>query len=196
MTVQQSILKFFYPALIYIDNLIRPKDALQVNSNNSKPSIPVYGIELLDNDNKQFSLGQYKGKKILIVNTASNCGFTAQYEELESLYKQYRYKLIIIAFPSNNFKGQEPENDTAIGQFCKINYGVTFPIMKKCDVLKGENQHTIYQWLTDPNQNGWCNKQPSWNFCKYLINEEGVLTHFFNRSITPLDKQLIDAIEP
>ncbi len=195
MTVQQSILKFLYPALIYIDKLISPKDALQVNLNHIAPKVPIYDIDFFANDNKQFSLEQYKGKKILIVNTASNCGFTAQYDELESLYKKYLDKLIIIAFPSNNFKEQEPENDTTIGQFCKINYGVTFPIMKKCDVLKGENQHTIYHWLSDPAQNGWCIKQPSWNFCKYLVNEKGVLTHFFNRSITPLDKRVIDAIE-
>jgi glutathione peroxidase len=195
MTTQQSILKFLYPIILFLDKLFPAKDAFLVNPNYTRPLIPVYDIQVSANDNSQFSLEQYKGKKILIVNTASNCGYTAQYDELELLYKQQQDGLIIIAFPSNNFKGQEPENDTTIGEFCKINYGVTFPIMKKSDVIKGNNQNEIYQWLTDANKNGWCSKQPSWNFCKYLINEEGVLTHFFRQGVSPLDKRVLAAIE-
>lgn len=195
MTVQQSILKFLYPLIVLLDKLMPVKDAFLVNSNHTLPVTPIYNIQVMANDNSTISLEKYKGKKILIVNTASNCGFTAQYEELESLYKQYQDKLIIIAFPSNDFKGQEPGNDTSISKFCKINYGVTFPIMKKSDVVKGAGQNKIYQWLTDPALNGWCSKQPSWNFCKYLIDEKGTLTHFFKQSISPLDKRVIEAIK-
>ena len=195
MTLQQSILKFIYPFLIFIDKLIPVKDALLVNAHNKLPLTSIYSIQALASNNDSFLLEKYKGKKILLVNTASNCGYTAQYDELESLYGKYKDKLVILAFPSNDFKGQEPHDDTAIGKFCKLNYGVTFPIMKKAGVLKGKDQSETYKWLTDVNKNGWCNKEPSWNFCKYLVNEEGVLTHYFKQGISPLDKRLISAIE-
>ena len=195
MTIQQSILKFLYPLIMLLDNLLPSKDALLVNTSYSPSPISIYKFEVIANNNALFSLEKYKGKKILLVNTASNCGFTAQYEELEKLYNRYQDKLIIIAFPSNDFKGQEPNEDASINQFCKINYGVSFPIMKKSSVVKGEKQNEIYKWLTDPAKNGWCSKQPSWNFCKYLIDEEGRLTHFFKQSISPLDRRVTDAIE-
>ena len=195
MTIQQYILKFLYPFIMLIDKWMPAKDASLINSHHTLPVIPIYSIEVMANNNQPFSLEQFRGMKILLVNTASNCGFTAQYDELESLYKQYRDKLVIVAFPSNDFRGQEPHDDTAIGQFCKLNYGVTFPLMKKSDVLKGKNQNEIYQWLTDPAKNGWCSKQPTWNFCKYLIDEKGTLTHFFKQTVSPLDKRVIAAIK-
>ena len=103
-------------------------------------------------------------------------------------------KLIIIGFPANDFKEQEKGNDEEIAQFCKINYGVTFPLAKKSVVLKEADQNRIFQWLTHKEENGWLNETPSWNFCKYLINEEGVLTHYFESGIEPLSVQVISAI--
>lgn len=195
MTFQQTFLKFIYPFLLIIDKLMPAKDASLINLNNKIPQTSIYTIQVIANNNDSLFLEKYKGKKLLLVNTASNCGYTAQYNELETLYKRYRDKLVIIAFPSNDFRGQEPHADSTIAQFCKLNYGVTFPVMKKGSVLKGENQIEIYKWLTDETNNGWCNKEPTWNFCKYLINEEGMLTYFFKQGVSPLDKRVIEAIE-
>ena len=194
MTIQQRILKFLYPLIITIDKLLPSKDALLVNTSYTPPPVSIYNLEVIANNNAPISWENYKGKKILVVNTASNCGFTAQYAELESLHNRYKDKLVILAFPSNDFKGQEPGEDTTINQFCKIDYGVTFPIMRKSFVTKGENQNEVYKWLTDPSKNGWCDRQPNWNFCKYLIDGEGRLTHFFKQGISPLDKRVTDAI--
>ena len=195
MTLPQIFLKFIYPFLILINKLMPVKDALLLNTHNQLPLTSICSIQVIANNNDSFLLEKYKGRKILIVNTASNCGYTAQYDELESLYCKYKNKLVILAFPSNDFMGQEPHNDAAIGMFCKLNYGVTFPIMRKEGVLSGKKQSETYKWLTDATKNGWCNKEPSWNFCKYLINEDGVLTHYFNQGISPLDKRVISAIE-
>ncbi len=195
MTFKQIVLKFIYPFLIFIDKLIPGKDACLTNIGNKPPLTSIYYVQMIASNNDTLSLEKYKGKKIMLVNTASNCGYTAQYDELEKLYKKYQDKLVIIAFPSNDFKEQEPANDSSITKFCKINYGVTFPIMKKGHVLKVNNQSEMYQWLTDETKNGWCKKEPSWNFCKYLINEQGVLTHYFRQGVSPLDKRIISAIE-
>jgi len=194
MSIQQSILKFIYPFLLFINKLFPSKEATLVNVNHAIPKIPIYSIQALTNNNQLVSLEKFRGKKLLIVNTASNCGYTAQYEQLESLYKQYKDKVEIVAFPANDFQGQEPKGDEAIGSFCKLNYGVTFPLMKKSIVKKQSGQNDVFQWLTDPSKNGWCTKAPSWNFCKYLINEKGELTHFFYQGISPLDKRVIAAI--
>jgi len=181
---------------MFIDRLIPGKDASIVNTSHIVPKTPIYSVRIIPNSGADtLLLDKYKGKKILIVNTASNCGYTAQYDELEKLYKKYQDRMVIIGFPSNDFMGQEPKDDKTIAQFCKINYGVTFPLMKKSSVLKGNLQNEIYKWLTDSSKNGWCNQQPTWNFSKYLINEQGVLTHFFKQTISPLDKRVTDAIE-
>jgi glutathione peroxidase len=132
----------------------------------------------------------------LIVNTASDCGYTAQYAELQSLYTQFGDRLIILGFPCNQFKEQEKGNEQDIASFCQVNYGVTFPLFQKADVKKGINQHPVYQWLTDPAKNGWNKQEPVWNFSKYLIDEEGRLTHYMDPSVSPLDPRLIKAIAP
>jgi glutathione peroxidase len=129
-----------------------------------------------------------------LVNTASNCGYTNQYEELQQLYEQYNNRLVILGFPSNDFKEQEKGNDDEIARFCKINYGVTFPLMKKSVVIKGAGQNPVFQWLSDAAQNGWNTKTPSWNFSKYLVNESGMLTHYFDPAISPLSKEVLAAI--
>ena len=137
----------------------------------------------------------FKGKKILIVNTASHCGYTNQYEGLEKLFEQNADSLELIAFPSNNFKEQEKGNDAEIAQFCKVNYGVTFPLAKKSVVIKATDQNKIFEWLSNKEENGWLEQEPTWNFCKYLVNEEGVLTHFFEAAIEPLGEEIAAAIK-
>jgi len=157
-----------------------------------KNSIHQFSIPGIDG--KEINLADYKGKKILLVNTASECGFTPQYAPLQSLHEKYGEKLAVIGFPSNNFGAQEPGNENEIMDFCKRNYGVTFPLSKKIDVT-GEHQHPIFRWLTKKELNGWNDRDPNWNFCKYLINENGNLIHFFSHKLDPMDKQIISAIE-
>ena len=110
------------------------------------------------------------------------------------MYQQYKDKLVILGFPANDFKDQEKKDNAAIAEFCKVNYGVTFQLMQKTHVVKGVSQHPVFQWLSQATQNGWCEQAPTWNFSKYLVNEEGILTHYFAPGISPLDKVVIQAI--
>lgn len=154
----------------------------------------IYDFTLNDIDGKPVKLSKYKGKKLLLVNVASKCGYTPQYEALQKLYETYKGKLTILAFPANNFGGQEPGTSEDIKSFCSENYGVTFPIFEKISV-KGVDKHPLYRWLSDKNLNGWNNEEPSWNFCKYFINEEGKLVKFFPSKVKPMDKEIIELIE-
>lgn len=165
------------------------------NVNNTRPDSSVYDIPFELNNGQTETLSAYKNKKILIVNTASDCGYTNQYEGLQRLFEEHSDKLELIGFPSNNFKEQEKGSDAEIAQFCKVNYGVTFPLAKKTIVIKNDEQNKIFAWLSDNNKNGWLKEAPSWNFCKYLINEEGVLTHFFEAAIEPLGPEITAAIQ-
>ena len=194
MTSRQKILRLIYPLIALRDKLKSTNKRIVQNKNNIHPHTSVINIPFELNNGRTETLSLYKGKKILIVNTASDCGYTKQYESLEKLYEANADALIIIGFPSNNFGEQEKSNDNEIEQFCKINYGVTFPLAKKSVVLKEADQNRIFQWLTHKEENGWLNETPSWNFCKYLINEEGVLTHYFESGIEPLSAQVISAI--
>jgi len=153
----------------------------------------IYDFELPLLDGQMVKLSTYKGKKILIVNTASECGYTPQYENLEALYKQYGDKVVVLGFPANNFGGQEPGTNEEIKAFCSLTYGVTFPMFSKISV-KGENMSPLYQWLTQKDKNGWNEEAPNWNFCKYLINEEGKLMAFYASSIDPLGEEITKAI--
>jgi len=139
-------------------------------------------------------LSKYKGQKLVIVNTASDCGYTGQYDELESIYTEYKGKVMMLAFPANDFKNQETADDSSIAQFCRMNYGISFPIAQKASVVKGSLQHPIFQWLSSKEANGWCRQAPIWNFCKYVINEEGVLTHFFSQNISPTSKVFLESL--
>ena len=137
-------------------------------------------------DGQIISMEEYRGKKILIVNVASKCGFTPQYEGLQRLHENYGESLAVLGFPSNDFFWQEPGSNTEIQAFCKLNYGVTFQMFEKIHV-KGKNQHPIYKWLSNSSLNGWNDKIPSWNFCKYLINEKGKLLEYYNMRTAPED---------
>ena len=153
----------------------------------------IYDFTLPSIDGKEISLSQFKGKKILIVNTASECGYTPQYAELEELYKTHSDKLEILGFPANNFGGQEPGSNAEIQSFCSKNYGVTFTMFSKISV-KGSDQHPLYQWLSSKESNGWCESNPDWNFAKYLINEKGELIKFFPASVGPMSEELIKSL--
>lgn len=140
-------------------------------------------------DGEDFDLSQFKGRKVLVVNTASKCGLTPQYEGLEKLYKKYGGEdFVIVGFPANNFLRQEPGTDKEIKEFCQLNYGVSFPMMSKISV-KGKNMHPLYQWLTSTSDS-----KVSWNFQKYMIDEEGKLVDFASPKTKPMDDKIIDWI--
>tara|TARA_B100000767_G_C19759287_1_gene534400 strand:+ start:692 stop:1249 length:558 start_codon:yes stop_codon:yes gene_type:complete len=151
-----------------------------------------YDIDLELNNGEIFSLNNLKGKKIMIVNVASRCGFTSQYSKLQELYRDMNGELEIIAVPCNDFGRQEPGSAEEIKTFCDVNYNVTFPIAAKQSTKGGS---PLYEWLSKPSKNGWNDKLPSWNFCKYLINENGELTHFFKSSVSPSGKEILSALK-
>lgn len=193
MTFRQILLKAFYPLIMLQRKISGPGDAIQIKKG-QQPATSIYDLTIQLNNGKVLSLSELKGKKILFVNTASNCGYTAQYGELESLYEKYQDKLVVIGFPANDFKQQEPLDDAAIAEFCKVNFGVSFPLAQKSTVIKEAGQHPVFAWLTHKQQNGWCDQQPLWNFCKYLVDEDGKLIAFFAQSISPLQQELTQLI--
>ncbi|MEA5259947.1 glutathione peroxidase [Arcicella aquatica] len=154
----------------------------------------LYDFKVKSLDGKNVDLSMYKGKKVIILNTASKCGFTPQYADWEKFYTENKGKVVVLGFPANEFGGQEPGSDEEISTFCKKNYGVSFPMFSKV-VVKGEGKCPLYQWLTTKSLNGWNDKEPSWNFCKYVINEKGELTHFFASKIKPDSPEFLEAIK-
>jgi glutathione peroxidase len=194
MSYRQSVLKTLYPAIMWTSKSSGKKQ-IQINKNNAAPTVSFYTLTAKDIAGNDFNFSTLKGKKVLIVNTASDCGFTAQYEALEKLSHQFADKLVIIGFPSNDFKEQESKNNEDIVNFCKKNYGVNFPLMEKSIVIKKNHQNEVHKWLSDMTVNGWCHQEPAWNFCKYLVNEQGVLTHYFPMTVDPLSLDIISAIE-
>jgi glutathione peroxidase len=194
MTLRQKILKAVYPAFTWWNRITGTNSTVFINENPAPPPFSLYNLSITLNDNSQVSLAVFKGKKILLVNTASDCGYTDQYDELQKLYDEEKDRLVIIGFPSNDFKQQEKGTDEEIAAFCRINYGVRFPLVKKSSVLPGPEQHPVFQWLTDKSKNGWTSKKPSWNFSKYLVNEEGMLIGYFDPSVSPLNKKVREAI--
>lgn len=154
----------------------------------------VTNIPLKSLSGEELSLSKFKGKKILIVNTASRCGYTGQYADLQKLYNKYKLKLEIIGMPCNQFMMQEPGSDEKIAAFCKKNYGVTFTMLSKGDV-KGSGQHPLYKWLTSKSQNGVFDAKVSWNFNKFLLDENGVLLKHFESNINPMSNEIVDLIK-
>jgi len=195
MTGRQRILKLVYPLWIAITKLMGRNTKILANTKNMQPGQSIYDLNVQLNNGNSLPLQTYKGKKLMLVNTASNCGYTNQYEDLQKLYQQFSNNLEIIAFPANDFKEQEKGNDEEIAQFCKVNFGVTFPLAKKSVVVKSEAQNDIFKWLTNKNKNGWNDQPPSWNFSKYLLNEKGELTHYFDPSVSPLSEEVIKAVK-
>ena len=150
-------------------------------------SIYDFKVEGLDGSTIDFST--FKGKKILIVNTASECGYTPQYEGLQKLYDTYKDKLVIVGFPANNFGGQEPGTNATIKEFCKKNYGVTFPMAAKISV-KGDDMAPIYKYLTSKAENGVLDAVVGWNFGKFLLDEKGNLLQYFPSKVTPMSEEI------
>ena len=150
-----------------------------------------YSFKVKTLEGKDFDFSSLKGKKVMIVNTASKCGFTPQYEDLEALYRQYKQELEIIGFPANNFLNQEPGSAFEIRQFCTINYDVTFPLMEKISV-KGKDMHPVYQWLTSKELNGFEDSNVQWNFQKYLLDENGKLIKVIKPRVKPTDPEILN----
>ena len=159
------------------------------NAQTVAPKESLYDIKIEGIDGKLLDLNQYKGKKILFVNVASKCGFTNQYEGLQELYSKNKEKLMVIGLPCNQFGGQEPGTKNEIQSFCKLNYGVNFPMTEKVDV-KGANQHPLYKWLTQKEKNSKMNSAVKWNFQKYLVDEEGRLIDVFYSITKPMSSKI------
>ncbi len=154
----------------------------------------LYDYTFNDINDDVFHMADLKGKKVIILNTASKCGYTKQYDALEKIYQQYKDEgLVVIGFPSDNFGGQEFDNNEEIAQFCKVNFGVTFPLMEKSDVI-GKNQNPIFQFLTQKALNGQLSTEVKWNFTKFLINEDGTLAASYPSAVEPDAKEIIDWI--
>ena len=194
MTVRQKILKAVYPVFTWLAKA-GEKNNDELSNNSVKPRVSFYSLKGVLNDGRVLEFNSLKGKKILLVNTASDCGYTPQYTELQKLYEQYHENVVVIGYPANDFKEQEKGSDEEIAKFCRQNFGVTFPLMKKTVVIKTSEQNAMFKWLTDSSQNGWNNKPPSWNFTKYLVNENGMLVNYFGSSISPEDKDVLAAIK-
>lgn len=174
------------------DTKSRPENATTMTSTLAQS---FYDFKLKSLDGKEeISLSRYKGKKVLLVNVASACGLTPQYEDLQKLHEQYGEKVVILGFPANNFMGQESGTNAEIASFCKKNYGVTFQMFEKISV-KGDDQHPLYQWLTKKAQNGWNDAEPDWNFAKYLVNEKGELIKFFPARTKPLSEEILSVVK-
>lgn len=155
----------------------------------------IYQFKVQDLSGNTFDFASLKGKKIMIVNTASKCGLTPQYKDLEAIYKEYAAKgFVIVGFPANNFHSQEPGTNEEIATFCQLNYGVTFPMMEKISV-KGDDMSPVYQFLTQKSKNGLEDSEVKWNFQKYLINEKGELEKVIAPKTLPTDASIIDWIK-
>jgi len=155
----------------------------------------IYQFKVKDLSENVFDFASLKGKKIMIVNTASKCGYTPQYKDLEAIHKKYKDQgFVIIGFPANNFGSQEPGTNQEIETFCKLNYGVTFPMMSKISV-KGSDMHKVYQFLTQKSKNGLQDSEVDWNFQKYLINEKGELIKVLKSRVSPTDPEIINWIK-
>ena len=163
------------------------------SSKKSKAISSFYDLKATSIDGEEISFKKYKGKKVLIVNTASSCGYTYQYEGLQKLNDIYGKDVEILGFPANDFLFQERGSDAEIADFCEKNYGVTFQMFSKI-TTKGRNQSPVYTWLTNKDLNGWNEKKPTWNFCKYLIDENGNLVEFFDKSVEPMSKEITELL--
>lgn len=174
-------------SFIYKNTSSQPMEATD------KPKQSFYTFKLNSIEGEPVDFSKFKGKKVLLVNVASKCGYTPQYGELEELHEKYGDKVVILGFPANNFGSQEPGSNEEIAEFCQKNYGVKFQMFEKISVT-GDDQHPLYQWLSKKEMNGWNDKAPKWNFSKYLINEKGELVKFFDSKVKPMSQEMIDAI--
>ena len=174
-----------------LDKTLQILDKLRENC----PRDKTYDLSILAlNEQDTIHFSDFKGKKVLLVNVASKCGFTYQYEDLQKLYSEHKDSLVVIGFPCNQFLFQEPGSKETIAEFCSVNYGVEFPLSTKIKV-KGDSIHPVYSWLTKKEFNGVDDYKVSWNFNKFLVNEEGKLIGYFDSKVKPMDPQILEAIK-
>ena len=164
------------------------------NNNSTVSSSNFYDLKAVTIDGQEISFEKFKGKKVLIVNVASKCGYTYQYEGLQKLHELYGNKVAILGFPANDFLFQERGSNEEIAEFCESNYGVTFQMFEKI-TTKGKKQSPVYHWLSNKELNGWNDQKPSWNFCKYIIDEDGKLVGFFDSKVKPLSEEIVSLIK-
>ncbi|WP_375434913.1 glutathione peroxidase [uncultured Hymenobacter sp.] len=182
---RQKFLKLLYPLIMRLSKSGSRGKVLE-NKQAKSPSLSFHQLESQLNTGKDLPFETLKGKQVLLVNTASNCGYTNQYAELQQLSEKFAGQLVVLGFPANDFREQEQDDDHTIQEFCQVNFGVSFPLMKKSVVVENGDQHPVYRWLTDARLNGWNQQAPEWNFAKYLISEDGRLTHYFGPAVSPL----------
>lgn len=192
-SVKQKLLQWLYPLFMWLQRLVAARNIKQ-NEKAALPTQPFHQLQAQLINGQALNFDSLKGKKVLLVNTASDCGYTAQYNELQQLQNHFGAELVVVGFPANDFKQQEKKSNTEIAAFCSANFGVSFPLVQKTTVVKNSHQHPVYQWLSNRNQNGWNNQPPAWNFTKYLVNEEGVLTHYFPPGVSPVGHEVIKAV--
>lgn len=177
------------------ENTAQGKKSTVANEKNKSMTQSIYQFKVTDLSGKEFDFTSLKGKKVMIVNTASKCGLTPQYKDLQAIYDQYKdQNFVIVGFPANNFMEQEPGTNEEIATFCERNYGVTFPMMDKISV-KGNDMAPIYQFLTQKSKNGVQDSEVEWNFQKYLLNEKGELVKVVSPRTLPTDKEIVDWIK-
>ncbi len=164
------------------------------NNNSTVSSSNFYDLKAITIDGQEISFEKFKGKKVLIVNVASKCGYTYQYEGLQKLHELYGNKVSVLGFPANDFLFQERGSNEEIAEFCESNYGVTFQMFEKI-TTKGKKQSPVYHWLSNKELNGWNDQKPSWNFCKYIIDEDGKLVGFFDSKVKPLSEEIVSLIK-
>lgn len=181
-----------------VDNFFNADNVLSapehILKNAPKDTVSFHSLTATDIDGNEVKMKKYKGKKIIILNVASKCGYTPQYADWQAFYEKNNTKFEVLGFPCNQFMGQEPGTADEIESFCQKNYGVSFQMFDKIDV-KGDNQSAVYKWLSDPAQNGWNSTVPSWNFSKYLVDEKGKLLNYFGPKIKPDSPEFLAAIK-
>lgn len=175
--------------MAFLQNCTNQKSEISKAKTTELMGKTIYDFKVESLNGKEINFADFKGKKILIVNTASECGFTPQYADLEKVYEQYKDKLVVVGFPANNFGGQEPGTNTEIGAFCQKNYGVTFPMAAKVSV-KGDDTAPIFKYLTEQELNGVKNTSILWNFTKFLVDENGKLIDSFVSTTKPTDQAI------
>ena len=177
-----------------IKMLFSDKKMVSVKPANVMAKGSFYDFRLKSLDGKEtIDFSKYKGKKVVVLNTASECGYTPQYADWQAFNKEHGDKIVVLGVPANNFGGQEPGTNKEIASFCQKNYGVTFQMLEKVSVV-GSDQHPLYKWLSKKDLNGWNDKEPTWNFCKYVINEKGEVSHFFASGVKPNSPEFKKAI--
>ena len=176
-----------------IKNLLSNKKAIAMKPENVEPKGSLHDFKMESLNGEEIDLSIYKGKKVVLLNVASKCGFTPQYTDWQKFHEEHGQDIVVLGFPANNFGGQEPGSDEDIATFCQKNYGVSFQMFSKIDVI-GDNQHPLYKWLSSKELNGWNDKAPTWNFCKYVVDENGQVTHFFASKIKPDDAEFKEAV--